>query len=221
MRANDGLSGEEKEIRLELKMIADAGFIGLPNVGKSSLLNALTNASSRVANYQFTTLEPHLGVYHDLILADIPGLIEGAAMGKGLGHKFLRHVERTRALIHLVAADSADPLADYHTVRAELGAYNPALLHKPEWVVVSRSDERTPQEVAAIATTLATANTRVTTLSILDDASLKMFADTVLTAIRADRDATHAATIATAVLETEDVGVDETKKSNVQESELE
>ena len=92
--------GEELEVALELKMIADVGFIGLPNVGKSSLLNELTNANSKVANYPFTTLEPNLGVYYDLILADIPGLIEKASEGKGLGTKFLRHIERTNTLFY-------------------------------------------------------------------------------------------------------------------------
>src|SRR3989344_5981160 len=101
-----GLPGQAFEIRLELKMIADVGIIGLPNATKSSLLNALTNAKSKVANYHFTTLEPHLGVYYELILADIPGLIEGASQGKGLGVKFLRHIERTRILFHLISAES-------------------------------------------------------------------------------------------------------------------
>src|SRR3989344_1088475 len=104
-----GTEGEKYNLRLELKMIADVGFVGLPNVGKSSLLNELTNAKSQVANYHFTTLEPNLGVYYDLILADIPGLIEGASSGKALGIKFLRHVERTKTLFHFVPTDSEDP----------------------------------------------------------------------------------------------------------------
>src|SRR6185295_17577174 len=120
-----GLPGEAFDFRLELKLIADIGFVGLPNVGKSSLLNLLTNASAKVANYPFTTLEPNLGVYFDLILADIPGLIEGASAGKGLGIQFLRHVERTKVFFHLVSAESQSPLGDYHTVRKELETYNP------------------------------------------------------------------------------------------------
>src|SRR3972149_5311896 len=98
-------------------MIADVGVIGLPNAGKSSLQNELTNASVKVANYPFTTLEPNLGVYFDLILADIPGLIEGASVGKGLGIKFLRHVERTKTLFHFVSSDSENPEKDYGIIK--------------------------------------------------------------------------------------------------------
>jgi len=136
----EGAPGQSFKIRLELKMIADVGFIGLPNVGKSSLLNELTNANSKVANYPFTTLEPNLGVYYDLILADIPGLIEGASKGRGLGIRFLRHVERTKTLFHFIAADSADPVLDYKTVRSELGKYNKLLLEKPEYIFISKKD---------------------------------------------------------------------------------
>ena len=139
-RFQEGLPGEQFNIRLELKMIADVGIIGLPNVGKSSLLNELTKAKSKVANYHFTTLEPHLGVYYDLILADIPGLIEGASGGKGLGVKFLRHVERTRVLFHLVSAESDDPVKDYKAIRKELGTYNKALLEKDEYLFLSKVD---------------------------------------------------------------------------------
>ncbi|EKE12002.1 MAG: GTPase ObgE [uncultured bacterium] len=141
----EGKPGQSFNLRLELKMIADIGFVGLPNLGKSSLLNELTNASVKVANYQFTTLEPNLGVYYGLILADIPGLIEGASTGKGLGIKFLKHVERTKILFHFLAADSEDIVADYKTIRAELKAYNPALLEKPEHILISRSDTVTPE----------------------------------------------------------------------------
>lgn len=135
-----GTAGEQFNLRLELKLIADVGLIGLPNVGKSSLLNELTNAKSKVANYQFTTLEPNLGAYYGLILADIPGLIEGASLGKGLGIKFLRHIERTRVLLHCIAADSADPEKDYEVVRAELAQFNPKLLEKPEYILITKSD---------------------------------------------------------------------------------
>ncbi len=135
-----GLPGEAFALRMELKLIADVGFVGYPNAGKSSLLNELTAAKSKVANYPFTTLEPNLGVYYDLILADIPGLIEGASVGKGLGIKFLRHIERTKILFHLISAESEDPLKDYYAVTKELMTYNSELLKKPEYIFLTKSD---------------------------------------------------------------------------------
>jgi GTPase len=168
-----GLPGESAELRLELKLIADVGFVGLPNVGKSSLLNELTNARSKVANYQFTTLEPHLGAYYGLILADIPGLIEGASEGKGLGFKFLRHVERTRILFHFIAADSAHPVADYKTIRAELKAYSPALAKKKEYLFLSRTDELAPADVKKKLAAMKKLNKNAIAYSIYDDASLE------------------------------------------------
>ncbi|XLQ19745.1 MAG: Obg family GTPase CgtA [Candidatus Moraniibacteriota bacterium] len=171
--ANLGKPGGKIDLRLELKMMADIGFIGYPNVGKSSLLNELTNASSKVANYHFTTLEAHLGVYYDLILADIPGLISGAAEGKGLGHKFLRHVERTRVLFHFVAADSEDPVADYKAIREELEVFNPEMMKKQEWIIISKADEKTEEELAEIVENLKKENPKVVTMSILDDEMMK------------------------------------------------
>ncbi|MFA6253698.1 MAG: GTPase ObgE [Candidatus Paceibacterota bacterium] len=176
-----GLPGESFELELELKLIADVGLIGLPNVGKSTLLNLLTNAKSKVANYPFTTLEPNLGVYYDLVLADIPGLIEGASEGKGLGHKFLRHVERTKTLFHLVSADSADLKKDYETIRAELSAYNPKLAEKPEYLIIAKTDMVSPAELKKLITkakklkcsSLGDQQSDVLTLSIIDDASLE------------------------------------------------
>ncbi|MFA5086124.1 MAG: GTPase ObgE [Candidatus Paceibacterota bacterium] len=140
LQCQPGLPGEAFTLRLELKMIADVGFVGLPNVGKSSLLKELTNADPKVANYPFTTLEPHLGVYYDLILADIPGLIEGASEGKGLGIKFLRHVERTKILFHFISAESDDFKRDHLTIRKELEEYNKDLLDKEEYVFITKTD---------------------------------------------------------------------------------
>lgn len=143
----EGLPGEQLVLRLELKLIASIGIIGLPNAGKSSLLNELTKAQSKVASYAFTTLEPSLGAYYELILADIPGLIEGASLGKGLGTKFLRHIERTKILFHLISAESEDPARDYRTIRKELEAYNTELTQKPEYVFLSKSDTVSSQEL--------------------------------------------------------------------------
>ncbi len=167
-RFQEGLPGEQFNIRLELKMIADIGIIGLPNVGKSSLLNELTRAKSKVANYHFTTLEPHLGVYYDLILADIPGLIEDASKGKGLGIKFLRHVERTGVLFHLVSAESEDPVKDYKAIRKELGAYNKSMLKKDEYLFLSKTDMSDAATVKKKLAKLKKLNKTAAVLSIHD-----------------------------------------------------
>ena len=163
-----GLPGETATLRLELKLIADVGFIGYPNVGKSSLLNELTHAQSKVANYAFTTLEPNLGTFYELILADLPGLIEGASTGKGLGIKFLRHVERTKILFHLLSAESENIVKDYKAIRKELGAYNKELLNKEEHIFISKSDAISEKELKAKAAKLKKLNPRVDIISIYD-----------------------------------------------------
>ena len=172
-QSQPGLPGESAKVRLELKLIADIGFIGLPNAGKSSLLNELTRASAKVANYPFTTLEPNLGAYYDLILADIPGLIEGASDGKGLGIRFLRHVERTNTLFHLVSAESDDPVRDYTVIRKELGAYNKTMLGKTEYLFLTKRDTVSDEECAKKLKLLKKKNPRVMAISVLDDASIK------------------------------------------------
>ena len=148
-RANPGLEGEEKWIWLRLKLIADIGIVGLPNAGKSTLLARVTAAKPKIADYPFTTLYPNLGVVRhkgvEFVLADIPGLIEGAHEGAGIGDRFLGHVERCRALIHLVDAAGEDPGAAYETVREELAAYGHGLAEKREIAVLSRADVATPR----------------------------------------------------------------------------
>ncbi len=141
LESTKGFKPEYKKLHLQLKLIADIGLIGLPNAGKSSLLNELTKAKAKVANYPFTTLEPNLGVLpNGKVIADIPGLIEGASDGRGLGAKFLRHVERTQILIHCVAADNPDMLVAYKSIRKELEAYSETLATKKEIVVMTKSD---------------------------------------------------------------------------------
>ncbi len=142
--AEKGAPGVERWITLELKLIADVALVGLPNAGKSTLLSVVSNAKPKIADYPFTTLEPNLGtvVYDnkDLVFADVPGLIEGAHLGVGLGHSFLRHVQRTSLIIHLLDGAAADPLADYNQIRAELALFDPLLAEKPEIVVVNKID---------------------------------------------------------------------------------
>ena len=181
-----GLPGEEFEFRLELKLIADVGFVGLPNVGKSSLLNELTRAQAKVANYPFTTLEPNLGVYYELILADIPGLIAGSSAGKGLGIKFLRHIERTRILSHFISAESDSPVADYKTIRKELGAYNKELLGKPEYLFLTKSDAVTPENLKKKLAAARKINSGATAISIIDPESLKK-TEKILNEIKAEK----------------------------------
>lgn len=135
-----GIKGEVKNLILTLKLIADFGLIGLPNSGKSSLLNELTGAHSLTANYSFTTLSPELGVLQDKVIADIPGLIEGASRGKGLGIGFLKHIEKVGVLLHCISSESKDPVKDYKTIRKELGEFNQSLLTKKEIIVVTKTD---------------------------------------------------------------------------------
>lgn len=170
--SEEGQPGESFEFRLELKMIADVGLVGLPNAGKSSLLNALTGAHSKIGNYAFTTLEPHLGAYYGLILADVPGLIEGASEGKGLGDKFLRHIERTRSIFHLVSAETDDVVRDYKIIREELAKYNPALAEKDEQLILSKADMLPPDEAKDKLKQLKKLNKSAIALSVIDDESL-------------------------------------------------
>ncbi|HSX06552.1 MAG TPA: GTPase ObgE [Candidatus Saccharimonadia bacterium] len=150
--AEKGEIGEEVELTLELKLIADVGLVGLPNAGKSTLLSVVSNARPEIADYPFTTLTPNLGVVdvdheHSLLFADIPGLIEGAAMGKGLGDEFLRHVERTAVLLHLVDVTGDDIVADYQTIQNELETYRSNLAKKQQIVILSKTDLVLPEEL--------------------------------------------------------------------------
>ena len=168
----EGLAGDSVLYTLKLRLIADIGLVGLPNAGKSTLLNELTAAKSKVANYAFTTLEPHLGAYYELILADIPGLIEGASSGKGLGVKFLKHIERTKVLFHLVSAESEDPVKDHAVIRKELTAYSPQLAEKTEYVFLTKSDLVSADVLSDKLSALTKAGIAATPFSVLDNESL-------------------------------------------------
>jgi len=181
-----GSLGENFNFRLELKLIADVGFVGFPNAGKSSMLNYLTKAQSKVANYPFTTLEPNLGAYYELILADIPGLIEGSSRGKGLGLKFLRHIERTKVLFHFISSESPAPAIDYKIIRKELGDHSKELLKKPEYLFISKSDLATPEEIKKKLAILKKLNKTPIAISIYDQESIKKL-EKILNKIQANK----------------------------------
>ena len=154
-KAGTGTAGEEREIRLELKLLADVGLLGFPNAGKSTFIRAVSAATPKVADYPFTTLYPNLGVVsvemdRSFVIADIPGLIEGAADGAGLGVQFLRHVQRTRVLLHLVDMapfeDGVDPVQQVRAIEHELRRHDPAMLEKPRWLVLNKADLLDPEE---------------------------------------------------------------------------
>jgi GTP-binding protein len=143
--AQPGIPGQERTVTLELKVLADVGLVGFPNAGKSTLLSVITSAKPKIADYEFTTLKPNLGIvqhrdFQSFVMADIPGIIEGAAEGKGLGHYFLRHIERNATLLFLIPADSKDIIKEYHILLDELRRYNPELLDKERFLVISKSD---------------------------------------------------------------------------------
>lgn len=175
-----GKKAQEGEIKLVLKIIADAGLVGLPNAGKSSLLNALTRAKSKVGAYPFTTLEPNLGDFYGHIIADIPGLIEGASSGRGLGIKFLKHVERTGMLLHVISAAQDNPIEAYREVRMELESFGHELADKREVIVLAQIDRIAPEETVIKAGLLKSETGReVLTVSVVDEAILKTFSDTL------------------------------------------
>jgi len=174
MYAQSGERGKNRHLLLTLKFIADLGLIGLPNAGKSSLLKELTNANPKIANYAFTTVSPNLGVMEDgKIISDIPGLIEGAHEGKGLGIKFLKHIEKARLLLHCISSESNDVLKDYEAVRSELGSYNKLLLEKEEIILLTKSDLLTPSELKNKLEELSKIKRTVIPLSIHDYESLE------------------------------------------------
>ncbi len=165
-KAQDGAPGEEKTLRLELKLLADVGLVGYPNVGKSTLISRISAARPKIAEYPFTTMEPHLGVVsldtdRSFVVADIPGLIEGAHLGAGLGVQFLKHIERTRLLLHLIdmsAMSDRDPIDEFHTINSELAGHNADLPRKPKIIVAAKMDAAIARKVQKLSRWCAKSN---------------------------------------------------------------
>jgi GTP-binding protein len=179
-----GKQGEEGEFHIELELIADVGLIGFPSAGKTSLLNTLTAAHGKIGDYPFTTLEPNLGEYFGYILADVPGLIEGASDGKGLGHKFLRHIRRTKMVVHLVSLENEDVEGAYTTIRRELEKFDPMMLEKEEIILLTKTDLVSQDRVDATVEIMKRFSPNVYTITLYDDTSIKAFADELITHLR-------------------------------------
>lgn len=178
--AEKGESGEEKQLHLILRLIANIGLIGLPNAGKSTLLSLLTSAKPKIGDYPFTTLEPNVGMMEKIMIADIPGLIEGASEGKGLGHKFLKHIEKTQLLVHCIDVSQEDPLKNYAIVRKEFDKFNQELLTKPEIIVLTKMDLITEGELKIKKESLKDLNLPIFVLSVLDDKAVESFKKVLL-----------------------------------------
>ncbi|MCP6726649.1 MAG: GTPase ObgE [Patescibacteria group bacterium] len=178
MKATNGRPGGEADFLFEVELIADVGLIGLPNAGKTSLLNTITKAKGKIGDYPFTTIEPHLGEFYGYIISDIPGLIEGAAKGKGLGHKFLRHIRRTTILVHLVSLENENVVKTYKTIRKELEEFDKELLNKKEIVLLTKTDViEDKKKLNEIVKDMKKIVSEVETISLYDDNSVKEFSD--------------------------------------------
>jgi GTPase len=181
-----GKKGEEGEFHIEISLIVDVGFVGLPNAGKSTMINALTHTHARVDAYPFTTLEPQLGDLYGFILADIPGIIEGASAGKGLGHKFLRHIRRTKMILHCISLEHEDPYEAYNIIRSELGAFDMTLLEKKEWILLTKKDLSSTDRTERIYTQFHAQNPDTYCVSAETGEGIKEFTDTLVRYLRSE-----------------------------------
>jgi len=179
-KATPGKPGEAATFFVEVELIAHIGLIGLPNAGKTSILNELTAAHGKIGDYPFTTLEPNLGELHGYIIADIPGLVEGAAEGKGLGHKFLRHIKRTNMLVHVISLESDDLLKAYETIRKEIKQYDATLFAKKEIIVLTKTDLRNDSSVQEAKETFKNITSNVYAVSLYKDDDMKLLGELLL-----------------------------------------
>ncbi len=184
VEATKGKKGEQGDFLIELTLVVDVGLIGQPNAGKSTLLNEFTNATSAVANYPFTTLEPHLGDLYGYVMADIPGLIEGASSGKGLGHKFLKHVTKTKMLLHLVSLEENDPVLSYSTISKELSNFDKSLTEREEWIILTKKDLISQDKLDAVLSNIDIFKKRVFVVSVKTGEGVKNLRDQLVKRLR-------------------------------------
>jgi len=179
-----GRAGEDGEFRIELSLVVDVGLVGMPNAGKSTLLNAITNAQAKIGAYPFTTVEPNLGDFYGYTIADVPGLIKGASQGKGLGHKFLRHVSRTKMILHLVSLETEESLEQYYTIREELSKSAKELTEKEEWVVFTKSDLAKQEYIEQVVSSIDKNEKRVFVISAETGQGVKELLDSLVKHLR-------------------------------------
>lgn len=182
--AEKGEAGQARKVHLELRLIAEIGLIGLPNAGKSSLLTVLTNARPAIGAYPFTTLEPNIGMMDTYPIADIPGLIEGASKGKGLGTRFLKHIEKTKLLVHCIDLTNDDPEKSYETVRTEFAQYSDVLIQKPEIILLNKTDLVDAERIQAYKTLFRKKKKPIATCSIYDEPSIEKLKKTLIKSLK-------------------------------------
>lgn len=183
-QSTKGKPGEEADFLIELELIADAGLVGLPNAGKSSLLNEITKAKSKVGSYAFTTLEPYLGDMEGFIVADIPGLIDGASEGRGLGHKFLRHIKRTKIILHCISLENENIENAYKSIRKELENYDAELVKKKEIVILTKTDLTDTESLKKAIKKISKENPDILSVTVYDNESIKKLKDDLIKIIR-------------------------------------
>lgn len=183
-QSTKGKPGEEADFLIELELIADAGFVGLPNAGKSSLLNELTKAKSKVGSYAFTTLEPYLGDMEGFILADIPGLIKGASEGRGLGHRFLRHIKRTKIILHCISVENEDIRYAYRAIKEELEKYDAELTKKKEIIILTKTDLADSKIIDKMMKKISKENSDILPVTVYDNESIKRLKDSLIKMMR-------------------------------------